>query len=115
MTQRYGPDGRQRPAAPESDLYIFSTRNIKIRARLFRAQHGRCYLCGNLFRRRKLFLPTVDHVRPKSKGWGKDLNSLLACTPCNRAKANREPYPCELIYLFAVNLTLEFGPPDDPF
>lgn len=74
-----------RPLAP-----IFS----KIRA----AQENKCYLCGY-----DLSNPNQDHVVPKAKG-GKNAYNILATHPdCNVSKSDRAPYPCEILYLQAIN------------
>jgi len=68
------------------------------------AQDGRCYLCP-----RPMSSPTRDHVVPKAKGGGSRWNQLLACPRCNVRKADRWPYPCELLMLHAVNLRISEG------
>lgn len=75
---------------------------------LLRKQRKRCYLCGepmdlsNHGRGRNLLAWTYEHVFPRAAG-GRDLsNILLAHRSCNDVKHSRWPYPCEVIYLFAV-------------
>lgn len=81
---------------------------------LLRFQRNRCYLCGKGFGalpkgtpdRRRLQRArriTEDHVFPKSAGWTLFRNKLLAHAACNAAKDARKPYPCEVLYLAAVN------------
>lgn len=71
-------------------------------ARILRLQGPDCYLCGATMAR-----PTREHVIPQSKGGKNAGNLLMACQPCNVAKGNRWPYPCELIYVGAVHLRLK--------
>jgi 5-methylcytosine-specific restriction endonuclease McrA len=70
---------------------------------LKRAQRGCCYLCGRLV---TLKYATFDHVVPKSRGGGSLANKLLAHKHCNGRKGNREPRPCELLYLRSINLKI---------
>lgn len=67
-------------------------------------QRGRCYLCQEAFGRHRP--PTVEHVTPKVLGGRTYRNILLACHPCNSAKADRLPTPAELAYLAEVNAAL---------
>lgn len=83
--------------------------------RRFGLQNGRCYLCGQQLGRKRC---TVDHVYPRAAyrfadgvGAGQS-NFLLAHEKCNVEKGNREPWPCEVLYLAAVNLLLGF--PETP-
>lgn len=78
---------------------------------LFHLQGGRCYLCGEAMKARELGAQsptdaTRDHVVPRGRR-GRDVNNLLAAhRECNERKADREPYPCELIYLAAISARL---------
>jgi len=60
-----------------------------LRARLSEAQNHRCAYCGV-----RMEQPTIDHVRPLSKGgalgWE---NAVAACLPCNQMKGNTRHYP----------------------
>lgn len=76
------------------------------RDRLLVAQCGCCYLCGSAFGR-DIGEPTEDHVRPRSSGGGRERNILLACQPCNGAKANRHPTQRELATLARINAILD--------
>jgi len=71
------------------------------RERLFRAQGGKCGLCGG-----EIFSPrdgTLDHVIPRALG-GRNLNNLLlAHERCNNIKADRPPTHIELQTLARVN------------
>lgn len=67
------------------------------------AQGGRCYLCS-----RQMAAPTEDHVHPKAKGGKNKANRLLAHSRCNNEKGSRLPYPCELIFLAAINLRVVY-------
>lgn len=80
------------------------------RSMLAHAQGGCCYLCGERFS--KTIQPTEEHVVPRALGGKRAENVLVACQPCNVAKADREPRPCELIYLRAVNFALANGRPE---
>lgn len=68
-------------------------------------QGNLCYLCGCDFDDH--VRPTTEHVRPRARRGANRANRLMACLPCNQAKGDREPHPCELLYLEAVNLALD--------
>lgn len=78
---------------------------------LFHLQGGRCYLCDEAMTAKALHVQTPqdatrDHVVPKRQR-GPDVRNLLAAhRECNERKADREPYPCELLYLAAINARL---------
>lgn len=77
---------------------------------LFQLQGGVCYLCPAPMRARNGHQTrddaTRDHVVPKRRK-GRDVGNILAAhRSCNEAKGDRAPYPCELIYLEAVNARL---------
>lgn len=82
------------------------------RARAIRkAQGDDCYLCGGPFPRHDVDAmdaasPSLDHVRSRYHGNSLHRNTLIAHRVCNTRKGHRRPYPCELIYLDAVNLTV---------
>ena len=71
----------------------------QVRDQLWRTQSGLCALCGgplpadrfslphaSLWKKRQ---PTVDHVRPKSKGGGDEIGNLqLVHAVCNRRKGD---------------------------
>lgn len=90
----------------------WSARDTAKHTRIFVLQKERCYLCGH----RMAGKPagggaagdkyTRDHVNPKFRGGKDHENILLAHQPCNLAKGNRKPHPCELIFLEGVNLRL---------
>lgn len=67
------------------------------------AQWSRCPYCGErlpIGRCPKTQKATWDHVHPKSKtGRGRQDNKVLAHSRCNTRKANRLPYPCEILFL----------------
>lgn len=74
------------------------------------AQRRRCPLCGG--RMRDVLGPSPgeasrDHVHPRSRGGALARNTLLTHRGCNTHKGDRLPYPCELIYLAAINDILE--------
>jgi len=66
----------------------FSRQNVMARDR------GRCQYCGDKLSAADL---TYDHVIPRAQG-GKTTweNIVMACIPCNRAKANRTPQQAEM-------------------
>lgn len=68
-------------------------------------QGNLCYLCGCDFDDH--VRPTTEHVRPRARRGANRANRLMACLPCNQAKGDREPHPCELLYLQAINLALD--------
>lgn len=65
-----------------------------VRGAVYRRDKGRCQVCGCLCvprhpdeRRR----PSIDHIRPKSKGGTDEMPNLrLLCVACNSAKRDRE-------------------------
>jgi hypothetical protein len=90
---------------------------VTSRKALLKLQRYRCYLCGKAFaccpagtpNRRRLNRDgriTSDHVRPRAGGHTLEGNKLLAHGLCNVRKADRAPWPCELIYLAAIKLKL---------
>lgn len=80
-------------------------RGVRQVRRIAKLQGGRCYLCGQLMRTE----PTREHVVPKARGGRNARNILAAHQACNLRKADRVPYPCELLYLAAVNARLAAG------
>jgi 5-methylcytosine-specific restriction endonuclease McrA len=78
-------------------------RSKPLRSRIWLAQGKRCYLCN---REIALASATDEHVTPRSKGGRTRSNILVADGPCNVRKANRAPYPCEILYLAYVNLVV---------
>ncbi|WP_374139434.1 HNH endonuclease [Sphingomonas sp.] len=85
------------------------TQNPRV-ARLLAVQGDRCALCGKVMSiTRSAASPqaaSVDHVTPRAKGGARFRNSLLAHRSCNSVKGDRMPYPCELLFLEAINLKL---------
>jgi 5-methylcytosine-specific restriction endonuclease McrA len=72
-------------------------------AELYRLQKKRCFLCGFKMKRGL----TREHVWPRHLG-GRDVgNILLAHSHCNGIKADRPPYPCELMLRDAIYLRAE--------
>jgi 5-methylcytosine-specific restriction endonuclease McrA len=81
---------------------------------LMRLQDRGCYLCGDFMVHpghpalaQSPLARTRDHVVPRCRGGGNRRNVLLAHDRCNGEKGERLPYPCELIYLAAVNARLD--------
>ena len=65
---------------------------------LYAYQNARCFYCNKYIE----FIPhhgghrmakgyTIDHLFPRSKGFRKAGNSVLACRVCNEVKGNRMP------------------------
>ena len=80
---------------------------------LSEVQNGKCSICGGTLPYRA-YKATIEHTYPKSKG-GQDMpgNMTLAHFECNNLKADRAPYPCEVLFLMAVNLALGLDSPHD--
>lgn len=78
--------------------------------RLHEAQDGCCYLCGKQMPERFRYNInagwSADHVHPRCHGYSRWRNVLLSHASCNRRKGDRAPFPCEVIYLQAVNARL---------
>lgn len=54
-------------------------------AAVLRRDGNRCGYCGD-------WAPTVDHIRPRSRGGPNTWENLIACcVPCNTGKADRTP------------------------
>lgn len=87
---------------------------------IYNAQDGRCYLCSkgiphpNTKYVHHSEKASLDHVIPKNPDDRTKAckrikrNALLAHHGCNNKKANRLPYPCEILFLEAVNDRLIF-------
>ena len=68
---------------------------------LYSHQECRCFYCN----RYMYYAPhtknpkgySIDHLFPRSKGYGKGGNSVLACRPCNEKKADRWPTLIEIV------------------
>jgi hypothetical protein len=95
-------------------------RNLPRIETIYKVQDGICYLCTKKVPhpRTEWVCPhekaSLDHVWPKNPANPADArprirkNALVAHHECNNKKANRLPYPCELIFLEAVNDRLTF-------
>ncbi len=66
---------------------------LRMSARLYAAQNGRCYLCGAVMTVEEA---THDHVVPRVLGGKGKRNIALAHFACNTAKGGREPTADEL-------------------
>lgn len=83
-----------------------------IENRLWKAQDGRCAICGLHLLRDERFRDdtgwNLDHVYPRSRygRLGNRGNLLLTHVACNTAKADRDPTGCEIILLHAMNARL---------
>lgn len=78
------PPGRFRPTPK-------LTRQKRLREirRCLYERDGRCFYCKKRFERFEE--STLDHLKPRAKGGTDSIhNLLLACVPCNRAKADFE-------------------------
>lgn len=61
---------------------------------LFKAQKGRCWLCGQRMvkKRGEFNTVTVDHILPLSRGGTHSKKNLKgACKLCNKARGNKLP------------------------
>lgn len=90
------------------------TRILRKNLALWFAQRRRCFLCGGVILDLDAPHPrsaSEDHVRPRVKGHTKQGNILLACSVCNQRKGQRDPHPCEIIYLDAMNAIMGRQPP----
>jgi hypothetical protein len=99
--------GHRRQASRE--LYMTGL-SISLRPRLFEAQDGLCYLCARrlapLSKDKTEQGSSFDHVQPVLWGGRAFQNLLLSHPWCNAEKGSRRPYPCELLFLAAVNARL---------
>lgn len=114
--ERYAAwEARGKPPSPAGGgVHANRNRRRILRARVRREalaelQGGRCYLCGEPFR--ETDPATEDHVTPRARGGRNDGNLLAAHKSCNARKGDRKPYPCELVYLRAINFAKANGPP----
>lgn len=89
---------------PHASLTKFRIRKLHEHTmpELIKAAQGICYLCGKTLDGDL----NRDHVKPKHQGNPYKANTMPTHVICNGAKGGRQPYPCELIYLDAVNLRL---------
>jgi 5-methylcytosine-specific restriction endonuclease McrA len=73
------------------------------RNNLIAFQNNCCYLCGTQMLRAKkkndrYLWRTVEHIVPRSLGGNRRGSNLaLAHFGCNQKKANRKPFPCEVL------------------
>lgn len=83
---------------------------------LHQAQAGRCPYCGKWLStglRGIARRPTIDHVVPRALGGpAAPENEVLAHARCNFAKADRRPFPCELLFA-SITYEIRSGPPAD--
>jgi hypothetical protein len=83
--------------------------SVEFENRLWKAQDGRCSICGGHLLRGERFRDdtgwSLDHVYPRSryKYLGTRGNVTLAHKLCNSVKGNRDPTGCEIILLHALN------------
>lgn len=84
--------------------------NVPPASVLYSYQKCRCFFC-NKFMPFKAFNPekpdrkdgyTVDHLFPRSLGFTKSGNSVLACRKCNEKKANRNPSLTEIVKAWEI-------------
>lgn len=79
---------------------------------LFVRDSNRCQYCG-----KKLDMPTIDHIVPKSRGGKSNFkNCVTCCTDCNQTKGNRTPeeanmrlirHPQEPTIAYYISLTID--------
>ena len=68
---------------------------------LYAHQNCRCFYCNRFMQ----YAPhtkvskgySIDHLFPRSKGYGKGGNSVLACRKCNEQKGDRWPSLMEIV------------------
>lgn len=79
--------------------------NVPPASVLYSYQKCRCFYC-NKYMPYKAYNPeiadrkdgyTIDHLFPRSLGFTKSGNSVLACRSCNEKKANRNPTLTEIV------------------
>ena len=61
------------------------------RERIAKRQKNRCYWCGEQMSRQHLHARqcTLDHIKPKSKGGGGNVENLVAaCRTCNESRGS---------------------------
>lgn len=79
------------PIAPNPPKKKIPHTDISKRKFLFKKQGGKCAYCEVAFTQE--ITPTFDHIKPKSKGGGNNLENLvLACSQCNQLKGNMHSY-----------------------
>lgn len=72
--------GERKHVTDEGDI------NIRLRAEVLHAAHGRCHMCGKTVTEDGIKL-VVDHKRPRAWGGSNDKENLWAiCVPCNGGK-----------------------------
>ena len=72
-----------------------------------RAQRRICYLCGNVIHLNDA--KSIDHVFPLSISHLNIGNLLIAHRECDQRKGQRQPTPCEVIFLQIVNERLGYN------
>lgn len=80
---------------------------------LYAYQNARCFYCNKYMEfyahsgggaHEKGY--TIDHLFPRSKGFRKAGNSVLACRRCNEIKGNRMPKVKEIVKAARLYLTM---------
>lgn len=77
---------------------------------LYCFQNSRCFYCNKYLRyvtydhdRPDRFEGyTIDHLFPRSQGFGLYGNAVLACRKCNAEKDNRQPTPREIVKAWEI-------------
>lgn len=88
---KYG--GRRKNTTDEGDI------NIRVRAEVLHAAHGKCQMCGKTVAEDEIKL-VVDHKKPRAWGGSNDRENLWAiCVQCNSGKK---------AYFNSLNVTDEF-------
>lgn len=72
---------------------------------LYSFQNCRCFYCNKFMRYvsynhanpDRLDGYTIDHLFPRTLGFGLAGNAVLACRKCNEVKGNRPPTPVEIV------------------
>lgn len=82
-------------------MSAWTASQYKLRKEILGIQGNKCAICGQ--RVISHVGSTLDHVWPISKGGYDGVgNVVCAHKSCNNEKADRRPYPCEIIWLVSV-------------
>lgn len=89
-----------------------SSRKQSLIARLHKKQDGRCCYCQTLLvleAEEGLRQPTLDHLKPRSKGGTNNIKNLaMSCLLCNGLKGDLSVNDFLTRYPFLIKTTMEF-------